>query len=246
MSASFFVSKIIQQTQVTNTIFCMTVKCDLPLKPGQFFMVRGWDGFPLLSRPISIYDAGPNTVSFLYEVRGEGTKLLSKLQPGETVELNGPLGNGFEPAKMKGKVAVVTGGIGFAPMVYTVKQLEDCRVDFFCGFREQSYELEKVVPYVENIQVATDSGIEGHKGFITDLIKVKNYDVVLACGPEVMMKKLAKMCTEQQVPCYVSLERHMACGVGACLGCTCKTVKGAKCICKDGPVFLGEELNWDA
>jgi dihydroorotate dehydrogenase electron transfer subunit len=205
-------------------------------------MVRGWDRYPLLSRPISVHDADEKTVSFLYEVRGEGTKLLAQKRNGEEIELFGPLGSGFPTEKIVGKVAVVSGGIGIAPLLYLVKNLVGCEIHLFCGFREKSYETGAFKPFVKDIQIATDSGKQGHKGFVTDLFDPADFDMVLCCGPEVMMEKTARDAIKKQVPCLLSMERHMACGVGACLGCTVKTAGGAKCICKEGPVFWGEEL----
>ena len=203
-------------------------------RAGQFYMLRSWgaDEAPLLSRPISVhaYDAGARTVSFLYQVKGTGTRRLAALEPGSALALTGPAGNGFPTGQIQGKVAVVSGGIGIAPLLLTVKALSGCAVTLCCGFRDKSYGLDAFPPYVQEIRVATDSGKEGHKGFVTDLLDPADFE------------KLARDCIAKQVVCYVSMERHMACGVGACLGCTHHTAHGAKCVCKDGPVFRGEEL----
>ena len=137
---------------------------------------------------------------------------------------------------------MVFGGIGIAPLYEVVKNLQECEIDLYAGFREKSYSTEAFKEYVENIYIATESGEEGEKGYITDILEVNKYDMVLCCGPEVMMKKVVKMCKEKKVPIYISMEKHMACGVGACLGCTCKTKDGNKRTCKEGPVFLGDEL----
>lgn len=223
-------------------IYKMDVFWPYSAAAGQFFMLRSWGAFPLLSRPISVHDKDGDTLSFLYEVRGEGTKLLSGLAAGEKVEIFGPLGAGFPTDEIKGKVAVVSGGIGIAPLLLTVKSLRECDISLFAGFRETSYELDAFKPYVNTIAVATDSGKEGKKGFVTQLFDPADFDVVITCGPEIMMEKIAKDCLNKGVVCYVSMERHMACGVGACLGCTHHTKNGAKCICKDGPVFEGGEI----
>lgn len=200
---------VVENKPLGNGIFKMIVWWPYPAEAGQFFMVRGWDRFPLLSRPISVHDADGERVTFLYEVRGEGTRLLSEKKAGEFVELSGPVGNGFPVEKMKGKVAVVSGGIGIAPLLLAVKHLSGCEVTLCCGFRDQSYALDDFRPYVKEIRVATDSGKEGYKGFVTDLIDPLDFDVVLTCGPEMMMEKLAKSCIAKKVPCYVSMERHM-------------------------------------
>ncbi len=233
---------VLENKPLGGGIFKMIAEWPYGAEAGQFFMVRGWDKYPLLSRPISVHDADEKTVTFLYEVRGEGTRILSEKKAGEEVELTGSVGRGFPVEKVKGKVAVVSGGIGIAPLLLTVKKLTDCEVTLCCGFRDKSYSLDEFAPYVKEIRVATDSGREGHKGFVTDLLDVAEFDCVVTCGPEVMMEKLAKTCIAKGVKCYVSMERHMACGVGACLGCTHETAHGARCICKDGPVFEGEEI----
>ena len=118
--------------------------------------------------------------------------------------------------------------------------------DFYCGFRNKSYLIDEIKRYVTNINISTETGSEGHKGYVTDLFNPENYDVVLCCGPEVMMNKVIKMCNDKKVTLYVSMEKHMACGIGACLVCTCKTIIGNKRTCKDGPVFLGSEVIIDA
>ncbi|NME96077.1 dihydroorotate dehydrogenase electron transfer subunit [Clostridium cochlearium] len=233
---------IIDNKKIYENIYKLSISGDFKGKPGQFYMVRSWRKEPLLSRPISIYSIDNNTLEFLYAVVGEGTKLLSKLKKGDSINLLGPLGNGFPIENIKGKIAVVSGGIGIAPLYEVVKNLQECEIDLYAGFREKSYSTEAFKEYVENIYIATESGEEGEKGYITDILEVNKYDMVLCCGPEVMMKKVVKMCKEKKVPIYISMEKHMACGVGACLGCTCKTKDGNKRTCKEGPVFLGDEL----
>ncbi|MBE6065861.1 dihydroorotate dehydrogenase electron transfer subunit [Clostridium cochlearium] len=233
---------IIDNKKIYENIYKLSISGDFKGKPGQFYMVRSWRKEPLLSRPISIYSIDNNTLEFLYAVVGEGTKLLSELKKGDSINLLGPLGNGFPIENIKGKIAVVSGGIGIAPLYEVVKNLQECEIDLYAGFREKSYSTEAFKEYVENIYIATESGEEGEKGYITDILEVNKYDMVLCCGPEVMMKKVVKMCKEKKVPIYISMEKHMACGVGACLGCTCKTKDGNKRTCKEGPVFLGDEL----
>jgi dihydroorotate dehydrogenase electron transfer subunit len=115
-------------------------------------------------------------------------------------------------------------------------------VDFYAGFRSRSKIVDNVDKNVNNFFLSTENGEAGHKGFVTDLLKVENYDTVICCGPEVMMAVVIKMCAAKNVKCYVSMENRMACGIGACLVCTCKTKDGRKRTCKEGPVFLGEEL----
>lgn len=216
---------------------------------GQFYMLRAWkaEEAPLLSRPISVhrFDREKKEISFLYEVRGTGTQKLAALRPGDTVALTGPSGRGFPvDGTLGGAVALVGGGIGTAPLLLLCKQLcrAGVRPDVYVGFRDATYGMDRFVPWCHDIFVATDSGNEGHHGLVTDLLDAKNYDIVLTCGPMVMMRGVAKLCAAANVPCLASLEKKMACGLGACLGCTCHTKIGPVTVCKDGPVFNAQEV----
>lgn len=247
MSSRYQKVKVIENVQLTEGIFKMTVDGDYSQdRAGQFYMIRAWGEEPFLSRPLSIHDANAEGVTFLYEVRGRGTDLLSKLRATEYIELLGPLGNGFDVENISGKIAVVSGGVGIAPMGLLVKQLESCDVDLYAGFRDKEYAVAEMDYFVKNTYLSTDSGAKGHKGFIIDIFDPTGYDYVLCCGPTPMMKKVAAMCKEKNVKSYLSLESTMACGIGACYGCTCETSKGKKRVCKDGPVFSGEEVFTDA
>lgn len=222
-------------------------------RPGQFFMLRCWkDGEgPFLSRPISLHDADAETGSrrFLFQIKGAGTQKLAALQVGGVLTLTGPLGNGFDlPAVLQTAgdkpVAVVGGGIGTAPLLYLCRAL--CAAgktpDFFAGFRDVPYGLDAFAPFVNGTALATDSGAAGHHGLVTDLLEPQKYGAVLACGPDPMLRAVAAKCRAAGTPCLVSLEKHMACGLGACLGCTVHTTNGAKTVCKDGPVFDAREV----
>ena len=171
---------------------------------------------------------------------------LAALKPGDTMTVTGPCGNGFDAAALAslGRIAVVGGGIGTAPLLLLCKSLcaAGCKPDLFVGFRDQPYNLEAFQPYCGKIQLSTDTGAVGHHGLVTDLLRPQEYAVVLACGPGVMMRGVYRLCAEQGTPCLVSMENKMACGLGACLGCTCHTKVGPKTVCKDGPVFKAEEV----
>jgi dihydroorotate dehydrogenase electron transfer subunit len=208
-------------------------------EPGQFYMIRGWGLDPFLSRPISICDVSSDMITFLYEIRGKGTYIISKLKKGDTLELLGPLGNGFN-MNLEGNIAIISGGIGIAPMIYLTKKL-DANIDFYCGFRNEVYYVEKIKNHVNNVFISTEDGSIGHKGFVTELFIPERYDLVLTCGPIPMMRRVVEICKEK-VSVYISMESRMACGVGACLGCTIETISGMKRVCKEGPVFLGEEV----
>lgn len=246
MEQKYTVSKVVENVEIANGIYKITVAGTPGAKPGQFFLLRAWVIEPLLSRPISVYDVDGDKISFLYEVRGEGTKLFKKLKKDDEMQLTGPLGNGFDVEKIKGRVAVVAGGIGIAPMKYVIKSIKNSSIDLYAGFRDEIYLIDEFTEYVADVKITTNSGKHGHKGFVTDLFNPKEYDVVLCCGPEVMMKRVVEICKEADTPVYVSMEKHMACGVGACLVCTCKTKNGNKRTCKDGPVFSGEDVIFDA
>ena len=139
---------------------------------------------------------------------------------------------------------MVGGGIGTAPLLLLCKELcrAGVRPDLYVGFRDTSYGMESFVPWCHSIHLATDSGSEGHHGLVTDLLDVRQYDMVLTCGPMVMMRGVARLCADAGVPCLASLERKRACGLGACLGCTCHTKIGPVTVCKDGPVFNAQEV----
>lgn len=224
--------KVIENTYVGEGMYYIKVAGNFSAKMGQFYMLRAWDKYPLLSRPISIYDIDDEGISFLYKVVGEGTTIISKLKNGDNIKLEGPYGNGYQ--KVDGKIALVGGGIGIAPLYMVAKELDDC--DIYLGFREEPIMLKDYEKVCSNLYTTTGNT------FITDIIDVDKYDYILTCGPTPMMKKLMKMVEGKKTRIQVSLENHMACGVGACLVCTCKTHSGNKKTCKDGPVFWGEDV----
>ena len=249
MNAAFYNANILANQAVADGIFLLTVGGVSPApRAGQFYMLRTWaqNEPPLLSRPISVFDADETagTVSFLYEVRGIGTEKLAAAKAGETLQLTGASGNGFAVEELSGKIALVGGGIGIAPLYYLAKTLvaKGCEVHFYAGFRDKPYMLDAFSAVCKAVSLATDSGNYGHKGFVTDVFSPTGYSAVCVCGPEIMMDKIARSATAAGVRAYVSKEAKMACGVGACLGCTCKTRNGGKSVCKDGPVFRAEDL----
>ncbi|MGY0374528.1 dihydroorotate dehydrogenase electron transfer subunit [Clostridium sp. JNZ J1-5] len=234
--------KVKKNIEISKDIFELTIEGNFEAKPGQFYMLKAWEDGLILPRPISVNALTDNSITFLYAAVGKGTKILSKLTEEDSVQIMGPLGNGFNTDEINGKVAIVAGGIGIAPMIYLIKQLKGCNLDLYAGFRDIDYCIDELKEYVNSVNIATESGRNGYKGYVTDLIKVEDYDVVICCGPEVMMEKVVKMCNEKNIPVYASMEKRMACGVGACLVCTCKTSSGNKRTCKDGPVFNGRDL----
>lgn len=239
-------NRILENKPVSDKIYRLEVEYDKAelgtnIKPGQFFMIKTLDNAFLLPRPISVNDAEENKVVFLYRVEGSGTTAISRLGENDTIQLLGPLGNGFDINMLEGRTAIVGGGIGTAPMLYLCKKLGK-KADAYLGFKDSVYITEEFEQHADSTVVVTEDGSSGKKGFVTDYIDYEKYDNIVTCGPEIMMNKIVDKCREKNVKCYVSLERRMACGLGACLGCTVETVNGNKRACKDGPVFSSEEL----
>ena len=216
-------AEILQNEQVSDDFYLMKVKKENQAAMGQFYMLRAWNEYPVLSRPISVFDADPETVSFLYKVVGKGTEIFTKLKAGDEITLDGPHGNGFP--EVKGKIALVGGGVGIT------------KVDIYLGFSGQPILTDRYEAVADQVKVNVG-------GFVTDDIDPREYDFILTCGPEIMMKVLYRKCRDlkAKAPVYVSMENRMACGIGACLVCTCKTSKGNRRACKDGPVMLGNEV----
>ncbi|MHC1720583.1 MAG: dihydroorotate dehydrogenase electron transfer subunit [Clostridiaceae bacterium] len=233
---------VYENVRINDSTFKIVVKGKFEGTPGQFYMLRAWAGEPLLSRPISIHNLYKDRIEFMYQVVGEGTNILKKLKPGDEIELTGPLGNGFDVSGIKGRVAIVAGGIGTAPMSYLAKSLKGAEITAYYGFRDQVFCVDEIRDAVREIRVSTEDGSQGHKGYVTEILEPELYDMVLCCGPEAMMKRVVDMCLAKNVNIFVSMEKHMACGIGACLVCTCQTKSGNKRTCKDGPVFKGADL----
>lgn len=240
--SAYISSEIILNAEIAPGIYLMKLKGNYEGCPGQFYMLRAWERYPLLSRPLSICDKDEESITFLYQVVGKGTTHLSKLKPGEMVQILGPLGQGFPLDHLEDKkIALVCGGIGIAPMLYLAKNLKI--FDFFAGFRNEPYFVTEFQKRADFTQISSETGHYGEKGYITQFIP-DEYDVVFACGPNPMMQSLKSLKLKARV--YLSLEAHMACGIGACLGCAVKTVNGVKRVCHEGPVFLAEEVEIDA
>lgn len=217
-------------------LFLLRLKGKFEGKMGQFYMLRSREPYPLLSRPISIYDIDDTGITFLYRRMGKGTSHFANCQKGDEIILHGPYGNGFP--FVTGRIALVGGGIGAAPLYLAYKTLmknPDNHCDLYVGFREQ-HEGIRLFQQL-NPQTQVDIG-----GFVTDRVKPSDYDFILSCGPEIMMGTLEKKRKETKAVHYVSVEKRMACGVGACLVCSCQVGGQNKRACKEGPVFLAEEV----
>lgn len=221
--------------------------------PGQFVEVKV-EGSPrtFLRRPISInyVDRVKNELWLLIKKVGEGTHKLAELKVGDSINLVFPLGNGFSPVQRQGeKVLLVGGGVGVAPLLDYGKYLKEngAKPVFLLGARSKSDLLEQdLFRAIAPVYVTTEDGSEGEKGFVTQhtLLNKERFDRISVCGPKPMMVSVARYAKATNTPCEVSLENMMACGLGACLCCVEKTVKGNVCVCKEGPVFDVNELNW--
>ncbi len=223
--------------------------------PGQFVHIKCGDSL-LLRRPISVCscmeDEPEDLLAIVFEVRGEGTAWLANRPVGHSVDVMGLLGNGFT-MKLEGRYLLVGGGIGVPPMVGCA-QYTAGKSTAIVGFRSQEKAI--LLPQLEEncakVLPATDDGSLGYHGFVDALVRQeleqdKSYDAVLACGPKLMLRNVAKVAEEFGVPCQVSMEERMGCGVGACLVCACDMTDGTrKHVCKDGPVFDAKEVDWNA
>jgi NAD(P)H-flavin reductase len=217
-------------------------------------MIRPKRASFFLARPLSAarWEPALNTLEFLIARRGGGIGELLDMRPGEEAELTGPLGNAwadFLPHSSLGKpAALVGGGIGIAPLRAFAGELGRGAYDFYAGFRTcfpQAEDRDSFLGpavFARSLTISTEDGSQGLKGRIPDFLEPTRYAAVYACGPEPMLRALAERCQAAGVPCFVSLERRMACGVGACLGCTVRTAGGNRRCCAEGPIFPAGEL----
>ena len=237
---------LISNTEIADGIFDMRLEYkqdDLPVLCGQFAHV--YVPGKTLRRPISVCDASGNVLRLVYQIKGEGTRIMSQMSGG-SVDVLVPLGNGFKIENGR-RYCLIGGGIGAPPMLYTAKQCDAPLI--ITGFRNESLViLQDDFKAVGETLLCTDDGSAGRKGFVTDLLRerINEIDEVCACGPTPMLKAVAAVCKEYGKPCQISLEERMGCGVGACLVCAVKVRKNGEevmqHVCKNGPVFNAEEV----
>lgn len=228
-----------------------------PILPGQFFALSASNsGYPLLRRPISVSKVGENSFELTIKVLGEGTLLLLKKKKGETVNVLGPLGNGFFLDDMSDNSIIVGGGIGISPikeLARVMKEALNKDMPILLGFRDEPFDVDDFNHVSSDISIATESGLVGTKGYVTTIleekIKTNKPEMVYVCGPHMMLKAVKGLCDVYDVPTQLLMEERMACGIGACLVCTCAIKEGHeiqnKRVCKDGPVFYGSEVVFD-
>ena len=244
---------VLSQEKIAEDIYSMWLKAE-PIAaeavPGQFISMYTNDGGKLLPRPISLceIDQEKGALRVVYRVTGKqtGTEQFSLMKEGDTLDVMGPLGNGFDLETGREKKAMLFGGgIGVPPMLELAKQLKagyqtECQL--VMGYRSETF-LTKELEENGTLYIATEDGSTGTKG------NVMEADVIYACGPTPMLRAIKQYAEENKIECYISMEERMACGVGACLGCVCQSKEvdhhshvHNKRVCKDGPVFLATEV----
>lgn len=248
-------ARILSQEQIASDVYSMWLEVGRiaeGAKPGQFVSVYCEDKSRLLPRPISIceIDAERQALRLVYRVVGKGTEEFSNMQAGQSLDVMGPLGNGFPLERGEGKkVFLIGGGIGIPPMLQLAKELS-AQKQIVVGYRDELFLKEDLEAYGQ-VTVATEDGSAGVKGNVLDAISQSGLtaDVIYACGPTPMLRALKAYAAEHHMECWLSLEERMACGIGACLACVCKSTEvddhshvHNKRICKDGPVFLATEV----
>lgn len=243
---------VISQMTLATDIYSMLLQADeiaTQAHAGQFVSVYTKDGSKLLPRPISLceIDQTAGTIRLVYRVVGFGTNYFSTLKAGDKVDILGPLGNGF--MKEEKKAILIGGGIGIPPMLQLAKELS-CEKSIVLGYRDEVFLNQEFEPY-GTVYLSSEDGVHGVKGNVIDAIKEYGVegDIIYACGPTPMLRGIKAYAKEYGITCQISMEEKMACGVGACLACVCKTPEidehsqvNNKRICKDGPVFYAEEV----
>lgn len=248
---------VLSQKEIAPRIFDMWIATELAAcaKAGQFIGVYPKDRSTLLPRPISICQVNDkkDALRIVYRIAGQGTAEFSSYQEGDSVEILGTLGNGFPTEAAEGKkVFLMGGGIGIPPMLELARELPaSTEKQIIVGYRDDQLFLKEDLEKNGTVYIATEDGSVGTKGNVIDAIKENalEADVIYACGPMPMLRALKAYAAEHDMDCFVSMEERMACGIGACLACVCKTKdKDAhsnvnnKRICKEGPVFDAKEV----
>ena len=246
-----YIATIVNNEQIADNVYAVTFDLGETAKVrcGQFGNISV-GGTHLLRRPIAICKTEGNTVTFCYQIKGEGTQLLKTMGAGTRLNVLMPLGNGFFVEENEQKVALVGGGVGVFPLISVLREYGATKeISAYIGYRNKGAvcgveEFEKAHKFVG----VTDDGSFGEKmnavqAFAADLAKGNRPDVVLACGPTPMLRALISLVEQENLPCYVSLEERMGCGIGACLVCVCDMTNGKKArVCKDGPVFNAKDV----
>lgn len=248
---------VLTQERIAPQIFSMWLQTERIARaavPGQFISVYSSDSGRMLPRPISIceIDREKNALRIVYRIAGKGTEEFSTCKSGDWLDILGPLGNGFplERCKKGRKAILIGGGIGVPPMLQLAKELSG-EVQIVSGYRDSQLFLAEELAQNGRLYIATEDGSAGTRGNILDCIRENKMeaDVIFACGPAPMLRAIKAYAAEQKIECWISLEEKMACGIGACLACVCRSKETDphskvhnKRICKEGPVFLAEDV----
>ncbi len=255
--ANLLLAELVNKVQLKSDIYKFSVKAPeivKEAKPGNFIEIRVSEQTePFLRRPISIYnlDKENGILEFIFQVKGKGTSILAKKQIGDKIDIIGPLGYGTFKTEGYKNIAIIGGGIGVFPLYELSKNAKEdnIKVNTYLGFRnKENVVLEEEFNKVsDKLIITTDDGTYKEKGFainfLAEDIEKEKIDAIFACGPLPMLKAVQKLSIEKQIPCQISLEEKMACGLGACLGCAVKTAQSPKeapeyvHVCKIGPVF---------
>lgn len=243
---------IIGNKMLNNSMFLLTLHSEElpPIRPGQFVNVKVEDSpVTFLRRPISVHDVDPEKkwLYLLIKLAGAGTRKLAELKEGEKLNIILPLGNSFSIPN-SGRCLLLGGGVGIAPMFHLAKEMKSRGLSpvVLIGVRSQEDIVrEEAFGQYAELYYTTEDGSYGEKGYPTQhSVLSQHFDHIYCCGPEIMMKAVARYAYEHNINCEVSLENRMACGIGACLCCVTDTQKGNKCVCSEGPVFNIKELKW--
>lgn len=238
--------RIMENVALTDTVFQMRLEgnTDAIVRPGQFVNIR-LDG-RFLRRPISVCDKEQDSLTIIYKVVGAGTDQMSRLLPGESLDVLVGLGNGYDLSLAGDRPLLLGGGVGIPPLFWLAKELirEGYPATAVLGFNtaDEVFYEEEFRNIGANVIVTTVDGSRGRKGFVTQAVNGNDYTYYYACGPMTMLKAVY-----DTIPCdgQMSFEQRMGCGFGACMGCSIRTSAGYKRICKEGPVLLKEEILWE-
>ncbi len=262
--SEFLLAELVKKEQLKPDIYKFSVKAPSIVetaKPGNFIEIRVTDQTePFLRRPISIYnlDRENGILEFIFQVKGKGTDILAKREVGSQIDIIGPVGYGtFQYADYE-KIAIIGGGIGVFPLYELAKcaKAENKEVTTYLGFRSKDFVVlkEEFKKVSNQLILTTDDGSYAEKGFAINYlekdIEAGKIDSIYACGPLPMLRAVQKLALEKEIPCQVSLEEKMACGLGVCLGCAVKTAKSPKDapeywhVCKAGPVFQAKDVEF--
>jgi dihydroorotate dehydrogenase electron transfer subunit len=252
----YFKAKVTGNTPLNSKTFLLTVHPLEPVTepaPGQFYMIETGDSYdPCLKRPFSYLRKNPEWIQFLYAVRGKGTSLMKTFRTGRTINIIGPLGNGYPKPKDAQIPVLVAGGTGVASIFSLCAELPQKYVVYGAQCKGDLLMLDELHQLNDQLIVCTNDCSFGKEGMVdkalTDFLDKRTSDiasyVIYACGPKPMLAAVAKIAADKGMKGYVSLEEKMGCGFGACLGCAVQTTNGYKRVCKEGPVFPLEEMIW--